>query len=99
MSAAETKEGDGAASDGFGGILFADENFQEAELGFDPLVLFVLLQHRHPVLLLNISTRREGERERRTLEKQHHIRIFTGKDPAKQRLTVQTQTVTNLPLC
>lgn len=33
----------GAASDGFGGILLADENFQEAELGFDPLVLLVLL--------------------------------------------------------
>lgn len=42
--------------DGFGGILFADENLQEAELGLDPLVLPVLLQHRHPVLLLNIST-------------------------------------------
>lgn len=46
--------------DGFGGILFADENLQEAELGFDPLVLPVLLQHRHPVLLLNISTTEEG---------------------------------------
>lgn len=42
--------------DGFGGILFADENFQEAQLGLDPLVLPVLLEHRHPVLLLNIST-------------------------------------------
>lgn len=50
----------GGRSDGFGGILFADENFQEAELGFDPLVLFVLLQHRYPVLLLNISARRES---------------------------------------
>lgn len=41
--------------DGFGGILFADEDFQEAEFGLDPLVLPVLLQHRHPVLLLNVS--------------------------------------------
>lgn len=48
----------GSVSDGFGGILFADENFQEAELGFDPLVLLVLLQHRYPVLLLHISKRR-----------------------------------------
>lgn len=50
-----------AGLDGFGGILFADENFQEAEFGLDPLVLPVLLQHRHPVLLLNIS-RAEGDR-------------------------------------
>lgn len=58
MSAVETKVGN--VSDGFGGILFADENFQEAKLGFDPLVLLVLLQHRYPVLLLDISTKREG---------------------------------------
>lgn len=45
--------------DGFGGILFADENFQEAEFGLDPLVLPVLLQHRHPVLLLNVSAAEE----------------------------------------
>lgn len=45
--------------DGFGGILFADENFQEPEFGLDPLVLPVLLQHRHPVLLLDISTAEE----------------------------------------
>ncbi len=51
-----------AGLDGFGGILFADENLQEAEFGLDPLVLPVLLQHRHPVLLLNISTTEEGDR-------------------------------------
>lgn len=44
-----------AGLDGFGGILFADEDFQEAEFGLDPLVLPVLLQHRHPVFLLNVS--------------------------------------------
>lgn len=49
----------GAPSDGLGGILLADENLQEAELGFDPLVLLVLLQHRDPVLLLHIPERRE----------------------------------------
>lgn len=48
--------------DGFGGILFADENFQEAQFGLDPLVLPVLLQHVHPVLLLNISAPEEGDR-------------------------------------
>lgn len=47
--------------DGFGGILLADENFQEAELGLDPLVLPVLLQHRHPVLLLNIPAAEDGD--------------------------------------
>lgn len=46
--------------DGFGGILFADENFQEAEFGLDPLVLPVLVQHRHPVLLLNVSAAEDG---------------------------------------
>lgn len=46
--------------DGFGGILFADENFQETQFGFDPLVLPVLLQHGHPVLLLHISTAQQG---------------------------------------
>lgn len=50
-----------AGLDGFGGILFADEDFQEAEFGLDLLVLPVLLQHRHPVLLLNISTAEEGD--------------------------------------
>lgn len=50
--------------DGFGGILFADENFQEAEFGLDPLVLPVLLQHRHPVLLLNISAAEEDGGEK-----------------------------------
>lgn len=48
---------DGGSLDGLGGILFADKDLQEAELGLDPLVLPVLVQHRHPVLLLNISTR------------------------------------------
>ena len=33
----------GVGLDGFGGILFADEDFQEAEFGLDPLVLSVLL--------------------------------------------------------
>lgn len=50
-----------AGLDGLGGILFADENFQEAKFGLDPLVLPILLQHRHPVLLLNVSA---GEREK-----------------------------------
>lgn len=45
--------------DGFGGILFTDENFQEAELGLDPLVLSVLLQHRHTILLLDIPAAEE----------------------------------------
>lgn len=58
--------GDGAVSDGFGGILFADENFQEAELGFDPLVLLVLLQHWYPVLLLHIPKRRDKFRKSTT---------------------------------
>lgn len=58
--------GEGALSDGFGGILFADENFQEPELGFDPLVLLVLLQHRYPVLLLHISKRSETVRKSMT---------------------------------
>lgn len=66
MSAAGSRVGDGAVSDGFGGVLFADENFQEAQLGFDPLVLLVLLQHRHPVLLLHISKRREKFRKSTT---------------------------------
>lgn len=48
--------------DGFGGILFADENFQEAQFGLDPLVLPVLLRHVHSVLLLNISAKQEGDR-------------------------------------
>lgn len=52
----------GRGSDGFGRILFADEDFQEAELGFDSLVLPVLLQHGHPVLLLDVSAEEE-ERE------------------------------------
>lgn len=47
--------------DGFGGILFADEDFQEPQFSLDPLVLSVLLQHRHPVLLLNIPTAQETE--------------------------------------
>lgn len=49
-----------AGLDGFGGILFADENLQEAEFGLDPLVLSVLLQHRHAVLLLNVSVIKTG---------------------------------------
>lgn len=47
----------GRGLDGFGGILLADEDLQQAEFGLDPLVLSVRLQHRHPVLLLNISKR------------------------------------------
>lgn len=45
-----------AGLDGFGGVLFADEDLQEAELGLDPLVLPVLLQVRHPVLLLHVPS-------------------------------------------
>lgn len=47
----------GRGLDGFGGILLADEDLQQAEFGLDPLVLSVRLQHRHPVLLLNVSKR------------------------------------------
>lgn len=47
--------------DGFGGILFADENFQETKFSFNPLVLSVLLLHRNPVLLLDISVAEETE--------------------------------------
>lgn len=54
------------ALDGFGGILFADENFQEAQFCLDPLVLPVLLQHWHPVLLLNISIAAEGDKPQET---------------------------------
>ena len=50
-----------AGLDGFGGVLFADEDLQEAELGLDPLVLPVLLQARHPVLLLHVPVRGGGE--------------------------------------
>lgn len=53
-----------AGLDGFGGVLFADEDLQEAELGLDPLVLPVLLQVRHPVLLLHVPARGRGGRER-----------------------------------
>lgn len=52
-----------ADSDGFRGILFADEDFEKAEFGLDPLVLLVLLQHWDPVLLLNVSVGARGERE------------------------------------
>lgn len=37
--------------------MLADEDLQQAEFGLDPLVLSVRLQHRHPVLLLNVSKR------------------------------------------
>lgn len=45
--------------DGFGWVLFADEDLQEAELGLDPLVLPVLLQHRNAVLLLDVPEEEE----------------------------------------
>ena len=42
------------ALDRLGGVLFADEHFQEAELGFDALVLPILIHHGQTILLLSV---------------------------------------------
>ena len=49
--------------DGLGGVLLANEHLDQTQLGFDPLVLLVLLQHGHTVLLLNSPGGRERETE------------------------------------
>lgn len=45
------------ALDGFGWILLADEDLQKPQFGFNALVLFVFVHHRHAVFLLNIPVR------------------------------------------
>lgn len=62
-----------AGLDGLGGILLADEDFQEAEFGLDPFVLPVLFQHRHSVLLLNISAGEEGDRREEVFLFSHQV--------------------------
>lgn len=39
--------------DGLGGVLFVDEDLEQAQFGFDAFVLLVLVQHGHAVLLLD----------------------------------------------
>lgn len=76
----------GRGLDGFGGILLADEDLQQAEFGLDPLVLSVRLQHRHPVLLLNISKR--GTRADRVVR----FYVFIFQLSALLQLPSETQT-------
>lgn len=66
--------------------MLADEDLQQAEFGLDPLVLSVRLQHRHPVLLLNISKR--GTRADRVVR----FYVFIFQLSALLQLPSETQT-------
>ncbi len=47
-------DANGTILDGLGWILLANEDLQKPQFGFNALVLFVFVHHRHAVFLLNI---------------------------------------------